>query len=168
MPVVKVVPGSSEPLVCILFDDDDDGPTDFAVISADRKGFGCLTCPHGKHTCSHVKLVESLVKEDPIPDCLIDIVEKNSYLQSANRNIYIKKTLSKGKISWKTTDLQRSVFNGTLSDVLEEFSAGSTCCIPDFPSDSCDQCGSPLSEELFWTKGVKLLTCNGIIFVGGT
>ncbi len=165
MPTIKVMP-ASEPLVCVVHDDDTDG-ANAAVIGVDRKGFLCHTCHYGKHLCSHVKLVDSLVRKDPIPDCFIDIVEKNSSLQRSNRNVYVKKTLSTRKITWKTLNLQRSVYNGTLTDALEEFSDGNLKCIPDFTYDMCNACGSELMEELFWKKGVKLLTHNGIKFVGG-
>ncbi len=148
-----------DPLVYVQREEDDD-----AVIGVDRKGFLCFRCNFGRHDCRHVKLLNNILDADPIPDSLFDIVKQSETLKSSNSRIYVKSAVSTQKISWKTTDLQRSIYNGTFNDAFDD----GFCCIPDFDGEICAGCRLPLQDEIHWeNSAIRLLTRVGIKFILG-
>ena len=91
--MIKVVRNEEEPMVNVAFDNDTPD-----VVGVDRKGFVCLLCRHGKHECKHAKHVGKLMEEDVPLESLADMVQHATVLQAVHRCVYVKKTLSRGRI----------------------------------------------------------------------
>ncbi len=149
-------------MLYVCKDEDDE-----AVVAVDRKGFVCFTCAFGKHDCRHIKIIKPFLDSDPIPDSFIDIIKHSESLKTSYRRIYVKSAVSTKKVQWKTTELQRSVYDGTFEKAIQSLPTGLSC-IPEFDGDCCRSCGSLFDEQICWMNTPKkLIARTGIKYVFG-
>ena len=139
---------------------------DQSVVAVDKRGFVCLCCKHGRHSCRHVKCINTIVKNQTMPDSLVEVVRRSKVLQKKHQNAYIRKPLSTGKISLETLPHQRSVYVGSYSNAVME-KVKSSLLDPDFDGDNCRNCGEILNDHYVWQPREKLISCNFIKFVSG-
>ena len=159
---IKSLTNFNEPMILLVCDEEDQ-----TVIGIDRKGFVCLCCKYGRHSCRHIKEVKSMVEQSPIPDSLIDIVGRSEVLQTKHHNAYVKRPLSTGRIAMDSQPPQMSVYEGTYCDVLMNIADGTIALIPDFDGEECDVCCSSFEDECTWQLGVKLVSRSFIRSVSG-
>ena len=154
----------NEPMILVASQKNDD--EDQSVVAVDKKGFVCLCCKHGRHSCRHVKCINTIVKNQTMPDSLVEVVRRSEVLQKKHQNAYIRKPLSTGKISLETLPHQRSVYVGSYSNAVME-TVESSLLVPDFDGDNCRNCGERLNEHYVWQPRVKLISRNFIKLVSG-
>ena len=162
-PIVKAL-DLGEPMVLVA--NHDDHNEDQSVVGVDKKGFVCLCCKHGRHSCEHVKCITSMTKEETIPDSLVEMARRSDFFQHRHQNVYVRKPVSTSKISMETLPQQRSVYEGTFADAVMESLQG-TLLVPDFDGSCCKLCGETFIDNFIWQPGVRLISRSFIKSVSG-
>eukprot|EP00794_Sanderia_malayensis_P001637 gene1637-1815_t len=131
-PTILDLPFSKKSLACVR-----PQSGTYGVVGVDRKGFRCLTCSHGRHSCPHVTCIKFELERDSenVPEFLYELVEEHSSLKALIRRPYVRHAISKNQIPAQVVQTQKSIFNGHLNSSVEEITTGDNKVLRLIPDD---------------------------------
>ena len=140
----------------------------YAVVGIDRKGFVCHRCVAGRHSCLHINCLTDYlrIREGNLPDFLLDIVAARNLMKQSAITSRAPTSISRGRISWCTTQRQRKIY-ALSSSTLEYCLADGTMALS--PSDdACSECGGDMTVIVEYpTSKKRLLLWADVIQVTG-
>ena len=128
----------------------------------------CHRCVAGRHSCPHINcLTDHLrIREGNLPDFLLDIVAARDSLKQSVITSRVPTSISRGRISWCTTQKQRKIY-ALSSNILEDCLSDGTMALSP-ADDACPECGGDMSVIIEHpTSKKRLLLWADVIQVTG-